>query len=63
MRANKFFFNNSTLRANNYSNVVKFYSHAVNMSGIQKVHSIEESKGRDVESCCPDQNEKTLAFF
>ena len=33
------------------------------MSGIQKVYSIEESKGRDVESCCSDQNEKTLAFF
>ena len=39
------------------------YSHTINMSGIQKVYSIEESKGRDVESCCSDQNEKTLAFF
>ena len=33
------------------------------MSGIQKVYSIEESKGRDVESYCSDQNEKILAFF
>ena len=39
------------------------YSHTINMSGIQKVYSIEESKGRDVESCCSDQNEKNLAFF
>ena len=41
----------------------RVYSHTINMLGIQKVYSIQESKGRDVESCCSDQNEKTLAFF